>query len=1468
MIARIRKRLGILTWIFIVMFTVSCSSTDSGSSSSTTTTTDTTDTTDTTGSTDTTETTGQTVTITGEVEIDSTDATNLQDSAEEATSSLLLLRSISNISTSSANVEAVTDAAVAGGIARLFTVDSEGNLDYTGNQVVVDQDGTYTFENIDLDLSESNNHVVKVKKQGYDSNGTPQMLEIEAYVPIEVSEDGETVVEANLSPKTTAVSTYVRSKIAESEVEFTNTQVEIIIELVEDLIDLGVVSEPEVITETTEDADLFDEESTTFVESDSTTQLVSTLDTNDEILEINKENTAKAKLEKDVSDLTEEEAINFIRDVFGVAQSSNDSDDRVTNSKEDSGPGDFFIKQFATAYLAENTATLEDLGTALVDSGVSISESLLTSLIVNEVSDALTDLYDYYDGEGVYADDSTLKPDIPNLPIVKVVFSSDDRVELENGSIPSDLELNVPQMILVFGMAGLFEDSFSFDPLEFTQHIGFVEIEQGDVYVMFSHVMPVSVWAPTGETDEHGWDIWEENDSLFAEVEVFGLDSNGEPISEEDIDRVILSYTKTDSTTGEKELEYFDWNNHYNDYDDGTYPEENIDDSFNNSDVPAEEVHTRIARATSKITSKQMRKYNKVTSSVSEEDEYNDVNPMGNTLRYELNPWGSHEEPSSEDLITDFASGVVSFQVFLVDSETADATSDHNVVKIDLSDIQWIFPAGPDMDLVNDIGWDPDYEPTIIPLEEGEDSIEGGIVKWAQPSDSELDLIPTSSELVYAIDIGLAAHPADYSSNSGMNLDDDIDWDWSDSWFAYKHIWDSWQRGTFIKGSKFKLPVDLNETENRTDPDKDYVTQYEINIRPLLRNKASKMIEWEGTSSRTNFQVGTPPTWEMTINGTIDLPSGFIEQESSYEENAGVWKVGLFQMDGMVTNGSNREWTDLFYQLGNNDARYPVANGEGELLVATLGTSSELEDESDVAFSFPTVSSEDDIFQKNMNYRFMVWFDYTEKPTWSDWDGVELATDGIEFSNAAIFTSPIEKHFHDDGNVRFENGAILYEQWGNHNFELNILSDDIAEVIELNPFSWFNGGDNHTDDGTTTDEYDNPEDQSNDPVYDDGTYSDPNPNDDTYDNYDDYNDDLELSDLAEDDVTVTVSDDGTITFTDDDGHSIVVESTGDIIVLDETGVEVSNNLNITLAIEYLGSDIIIEDEHGNELIITIESLTGDVSVDYVDSSVITDDSDDSSSTVDDTPDTSTNTDDDDSNNDGSEENEPTEDTLFEILDSEDAVMEHMGAAGVKFTVEDDSVYIDTSGAVMFMTYDSESGVYLNETAGFSFIFEPYDPAGIFDFILTDSNGNQINGYMSGDYEVVYSDDSSTDSGSSDTNDDSSSTVDDSVSEDGPPSETELLEFLYNSNAEFQNLYAAGISFTVDNVVIKISTNGEIIFETEDDETGLVQGEIADYSFIFLQNDFDGDGMIDITLEDSQGSSLSIMSYGGMIYSEG
>lgn len=1015
MLKKFRKQLKLFSWLFILIFTVSCSSTGSSSSSDSSSTNN-----------NSSNNSGSGITISGDVDISESDISNLQDSSEEATSSLLALRTISNISSEEDQVESLKKSAVEGATARLYTINDDGELDYTGFETLV-ENGSYSFDNIELTPTSNANYVVKIKKKGYDAQGNVHMFECEAYVPIDADASSDTPVQANVSPKTTAVSTYVRSKIAESDVVFTAEQVDIIIDLVVDLIDLGVVQEPDVVTISSEDEALFDDDDVELVKNDTAAQLESTLDTNDEILEINKENVVKAQLTKDVSSMTEEEAKTFIKSVFGVASSSNDSSDRGSEGKGNEGPGDFFITQFATAYLNNKTATIEDLAQALIDSGVNASVSQLSSAIATHTASTLSELYDYYDGEE--------KPDIDNLPTVKAVFTSNDRISITNNKVPVTLEMNVPQMILIFGIAGLFDDNYQFDPLAFTQHIGFVEIEQNELYIMSSHITPMSMWAPNGH-DSHGGEIWDEVDTLYAEIEIFGVDEEGNPLTESDIGDVVIVYPKAGNLTGQALLEI--QTDHHDD-------SQNQDASITNTT----DQRQAVLRISTKQSSLQTKEYN---SNISENEGNDNHEDMTSSMRYELNPWGNgNQQKSASELITDFETGTVIFKVYDASNSTVLAEVEHNVVRINFSDIQWVFPAGPDMEKVESMGFDPDYEPTIIPLDEGETSIDGGVIKWLKPSASELAEIPDSSELVYSIDIGLTARSKNWEET--MNMGDDFDgnyWDWEQETFAYKHIWSSWERGSFIKGTQFKLPITLNQTENGAE--RNYVTEYEINIRPLLRNKVSKMIEWEGRPSRTNFQVGSPPSWTAAIEGSVTFPAGFLANEVQQNSSAGVWKVGLFKMDGLVDG----QWTSIFYALGNNAARQPVtAEATGTILSATLGTTAELQENGVATFTFPSIYSDHNPLSRNSNYSFIVWYDLTAAPNNADWEDVEATAGGIDFSSATIFTQPLEKHYFDNGNVRFDNGAIMYDQWTNTSGKMTILSAEDAEPIELNPFSWY-----------------------------------------------------------------------------------------------------------------------------------------------------------------------------------------------------------------------------------------------------------------------------------------------------------------------------------------------------------------------------------------------------------------------------
>ncbi len=235
----------------------------------------------------------------------------------------------------------------------------------------------------------------------------------------------------------------------------------------------------------------------------------------------------------------------------------------------------------------------------------------------------------------------------------------------------------------------------------------------------------------------------------------------------------------------------------------------------------------------------------------------------------------------------------------------------------------------------------------------------------------------------------------------------------------------------------------LSATIHGTSDD-NYDGSYEINVAPLLVDKKTGQVVWQGKDSRTSFKVGTVSPWTVLLNGRVTL-SGRIAQVVPRDGNGnivpGTWKIGLFQVGKPTRNG----WNDLFF---NSSGHKTPVEGTNGTMIATLGTTEEITDRGYIAsYRLPTLLKAD--VEKNSNYRLTVWYDVTETPNASNWTQADMTavTGKLDFSR----TSFLEFFDMGGGDFWVDQRGMSYSAQGNW---MMLTDRDASQQIDLSVGNW------------------------------------------------------------------------------------------------------------------------------------------------------------------------------------------------------------------------------------------------------------------------------------------------------------------------------------------------------------------------------------------------------------------------------
>ena len=875
-----------------------------------------------------------TASLSGTIVVSSGDLSQLGETNSQPSSSLSA--KLSRVSSKLMSDE--DNTVLSSGTAVLFEVKDDGSIVETGVTTPV-VDGSYNFENI----ADGKKYIVRIVKVGEDAYGNKQLLKMDSFADIP---DGVTTATADVTEKTGMVANYIVEKViktsgASFDKDMSTALYDKALEAVNDKLgsgDLIRISPVEAIS--SEDGIL------EFGEVSDTQKLNLEIIDNDDTLRDVVKQASFASRSSQINTL--EDAKILIRAIFGQESQSSG---QGKGGGDNNGPPDFFVTQFAQAWLDGVDVSILELATAYNASITNqqvqdyLTVEFITNALLAQGSNAndskLRQLYNFYDNAG---DDSG----IPYY--AKVIFPKNDRWTLP---ITDSQTMSVPQTLFFMASAGLIDGSvitdtdlreqiqdIPFDPFELLKSIDFVNLEDDEFYIVDKQVRPMKTYRNTGTEQNQNW---QQVDALESNVQVYA-----DPSILSRLVSVALHYPKADGSTG---TAYY-----------------RLEMNTHGDNEGAQTSSMKKAKLATKGISKLM------------SEQSQNENPMD--AQWVISPYSRNNAPPN--YVTDYTSGEATITAYDADGEAL-VSGKVTIIKPNLTAAEWIYPVGQDMALLQTQGWDPDFQPTAVDVDESNQA--SPILKWTAPTGT----IPDGHYLAYAINLGLSMsrinHNADLGTHTASNLDDDSDWDHVDTQHGYrwKQIWNSWDSNRLITTQSFRLPIALNRTERNQD--RNYQTTYEVNITPVLVESKSGRVVWQGTDARTNFMVGTDDPWSSTISGTISFSNKLLDRlprDMTGTVIPGTWKVGLFKTGGSNNQG---QWTDHFHVTGSKS---PVSTGN-IVMIDTLGSSQEIVNAGyQMNYEFPEFSKTDKLLEKNHGYSVIVWYDIAtltgQKPNTPAWD--------------------------------------------------------------------------------------------------------------------------------------------------------------------------------------------------------------------------------------------------------------------------------------------------------------------------------------------------------------------------------------------------------------------------------------------------------------------------------------------------
>jgi len=1009
------------------------------------------------------------VTLSGVVTVSDSAQKQVSDTLESSSARVLRLQELSLQarhatalqlleSTGGSVINSVDDEVpMEGGKVYVSYLNDTGEVVSTDISVEISATGSYQIDN----LKDGVTYILTAEKVGFDSDGNINKIKTEAISHIE---SGATTAAANVQPGTDIIMRAIISAIqdtvdslvsSDSTIDdktkaIINTLVQNIITVVTETVSKSIESGEttvEVSVETVktkeELATLSDSEkdaerekivtNTKKVEVDTTLsdtdkKVKSQLETDSSVTEVVKEASAKAQAAKDVSKMSIDEAKLLIARVFGVTDTgSSDSNSGSGRTAEKNGPEvpDFFITQFANAYLGKKQATLTTFAQAWKDAKGDHELRTVEELkadFAEIISDQLTVLYNYYDTSST-ANLST----VVNLQGAKIAFPSDKKLTLP---ITGSTSFNVPQMISVFWMTGLFDETEgegegeggggdNMDPYTLLKGLGILNLDANKIYIIDAGVRPVRFYVPD-DLDNQTSGTWSQTDALNGDVSIF---ADGD-VSESTIKKVVLRYTKTDGSAGVVELE------------------KQTNEGQNNGGEGSE-IQNSVA-AMSRINANKVSAHNITIAEAGNGGNQNRLD-----LHYRLDPWRAIQNKERAKIVSDYKSGDAVIQVIGQNDQVL-ATTTVKIYKIEMNAPEWVFPVGPNMVKIKQQGWDPAFEPQLIALPDNVSALTKVRFEW-KPSTPATPL-PDGLRVAYAVFVGLQVHKKDWNNTLGDTSSLGTEWDWQDdNGNKWRHIWDSWQNGSLIFSNYVTLPSTVSFNATTSSSEQNFEASYEVSIRPVVVDKRGFVV-WEGDESRSNFKVGQDINWVTTVKGTVVFPNQIDNIMPQIKNYQGTWKIGLFYNNKMIERNGKTKLRPVFYDQDEEGPRGAVRTRSGVPLIASLGTTAEIKTDPSREYTLPGFSKTDEILKLNEDMMIKVWLDVSTKPS-NDfrWNAITPSANAIDFASTDFGTYPVEENTDMEfGNIRRgQEGIVRWRQSGPQ-----FLSDGGEVEINGKVFNW------------------------------------------------------------------------------------------------------------------------------------------------------------------------------------------------------------------------------------------------------------------------------------------------------------------------------------------------------------------------------------------------------------------------------
>ncbi len=894
---------------------------------------------------------------------------------------------------------------------QIYEVGDDGSVSFTGKTFDV-VDGDFSIKGLDP----TKTYIARVVKTG--TNGAGQSKALVVYAVIVFDADGK--VQVTVSEQTSIAADYIIQKVisaggtgltSDSAAALESKITEAYASRLSD----GDIQRPGTVIDAANLAADTQGVKRDWTLSSSAQDVVEAVDANSDVQKERKTSLIEAKFKQiNASQGSIEDAQFIVRQIFGATEGGS-SKDGVGNA-----PPEFFIQQFGEAALKNTTVSIHDFAVALNGSisnqtlksywTVDALESQLIEVLTASTSDVRAQ-YAQYDS-----------PSNSNLePYLRAVFPNRDRLALS--SLSSSQKLSVFQTLYVVKKIGIVDGAGlpeeiqtimhnsngpPFDPYKFLKEINFVELQNGRVYLTEMRVIPVPTYKPNLN---NSYDL---TAAIDANVSLYGSDVSG-------VARVVLVYPKQGGGTGT-----VDFTQASNSHGSG---------------------HATVIKATSASTAKKGI-FSKIASTVMGQiksfnakviAKVNDEPGSGSTQEWRISPWSQNQDTEGT-YISDYTSGTATIKVLNSGGETLDSKT-VKLYRLNLGTIEWQSPTGMDMAKVESDGWDRDFEPQTFA------SAEGGVkpvLGWRVP-DGATDL-PEGTMLAYAVNVGLSVTKLDWNNSMG-SYPGINHWDNEGDGYRYKSIWSTWQDGRYITGTSVRIENALASTVESVQ--NNYSGMYEVNVTPLLVDKKSGAVVWQGKDSRTSFKVGTVAPWTIALRGRVTFGS-HIENMTPRDNRGnpvnGTWKIGLFKVGASTNTG----WNDLFFKTGH---KKPVNDGNGQPLVATLGSMSEVSNSHFADYQLASFTKTDGVLERNSSYRLIVWFDVEETPNSFNWtnSSLDAALDSIELSTSQF----LEFFDMGPGDIWVDQRGVRLNTYSNHSWVM--LSDsDSNQTVDMTVGSWLN----------------------------------------------------------------------------------------------------------------------------------------------------------------------------------------------------------------------------------------------------------------------------------------------------------------------------------------------------------------------------------------------------------------------------